>query len=290
MPDNGPRDREPDLRLRRAHRRRRPGGRGRAVPQRTHRGRARAWCSRASSRCGALRERHPPLRRRHAPHRHVTTNVAVEVDDDAGSARASYYTVFQQTDELRSSRSSPAATTTPSTASTAMVFDTRAMFVDLKGDLSHHLLFELRMTDSRGRWRWCRARRAASAPPSWNGSSTRERRSSAATSRRMDGGVVCDVRDADACAAAVAETLDRHGRLDVLANVAGVAAGNRIEDVTPDEWRRVIDVNLTGTFLLSQAALAALCSRPPARSSTWRRSPASRPRPTTRPTAHRRAA
>ena len=74
----------------------------------------------------------------------------------------------------------------------------------------------------------------------------------------MDGGVVCDVRDADACAAAVTETLERHGRLDVLANVAGVAAGNRIEDVTPEEWRRVIDVNLTGTFLLSQAALPAL--------------------------------
>jgi NAD(P)-dependent dehydrogenase (short-subunit alcohol dehydrogenase family) len=73
-----------------------------------------------------------------------------------------------------------------------------------------------------------------------------------------DGGVVCDVRDAEACRGAVDETLARHGRLDVLANVAGVAAGNRIEDVTPDEWRRVIDVNLTGTFLLSQAALPAL--------------------------------
>ncbi len=74
----------------------------------------------------------------------------------------------------------------------------------------------------------------------------------------IDGGVSCDVRDADACHAAVDETLERHGRLDVLANVAGVAAGNRIENVTPDEWRRVIDVNLTGTFLLSQAALPAL--------------------------------
>jgi len=74
----------------------------------------------------------------------------------------------------------------------------------------------------------------------------------------LDDGVVCDVRDADACAAAVAETVDRHGRLDVLANIAGIAVGNRIEDVTADDWRRVIDVNLTGTFLLSQAALSAL--------------------------------
>ena len=74
----------------------------------------------------------------------------------------------------------------------------------------------------------------------------------------IDGGVVCDVRDAAACRAAVGEALARHGRLDVLANVAGIAVGNRIQDVTPDDWRRVIDVNLTGTFLLSQAALPAL--------------------------------
>jgi len=72
------------------------------------------------------------------------------------------------------------------------------------------------------------------------------------------GGVECDVTDEASCAAAVAEVLDRHGRLDVLANVAGVAKGSRIEDVTPDDWRRVLDVNLTGTFLLSQAALPAL--------------------------------
>lgn len=73
-----------------------------------------------------------------------------------------------------------------------------------------------------------------------------------------EGGVVCDVRDAEACRAAVAETLERHGRLDVLANVAGVAIGNRIQDVTPEQWQQVLDVNLTGTFLLSQAALPAL--------------------------------
>ncbi len=73
-----------------------------------------------------------------------------------------------------------------------------------------------------------------------------------------DDGVVCDVRDPDACRAAVATILDRHGRLDVLANVAGIAASNRVQNVSLDEWRRVIDINLTGTFLLSQAALPAL--------------------------------
>jgi NAD(P)-dependent dehydrogenase (short-subunit alcohol dehydrogenase family) len=72
------------------------------------------------------------------------------------------------------------------------------------------------------------------------------------------GGVVCDVRDADSCAAAVAFALDRHGRLDVLANVAGIGLSRTIGTMTPEEWRAVIDVNLTGTFLLSQSALPAL--------------------------------
>jgi meso-butanediol dehydrogenase/(S,S)-butanediol dehydrogenase/diacetyl reductase len=70
--------------------------------------------------------------------------------------------------------------------------------------------------------------------------------------------IVCDVRDADACAATAATVLDRHGRIDILANVAGIGISRLIGELTPDEWRRVIDVNLTGTFLLSQAALPAL--------------------------------
>jgi meso-butanediol dehydrogenase/(S,S)-butanediol dehydrogenase/diacetyl reductase len=72
------------------------------------------------------------------------------------------------------------------------------------------------------------------------------------------GVVVCDVRDADACAATVAAVLERHGRLDILANVAGIGISRAIGDFTLDEWRRVLDVNLTGTFLLSQCALPAL--------------------------------
>lgn len=74
----------------------------------------------------------------------------------------------------------------------------------------------------------------------------------------IHGGVTCEVRDADSCRAAVEAARERHGRLDVLVNVAGIVAGNRIEDVSPEEWRRVIDVNLTGTFLLSQAAVPSL--------------------------------
>ena len=68
----------------------------------------------------------------------------------------------------------------------------------------------------------------------------------------------CDVTDPNSVAATVSEVMRRHGRLDVLANVAGTGVARRSGDLTLDEWRRVLDVNLTGTFLLSQAALPAL--------------------------------
>ncbi len=71
-------------------------------------------------------------------------------------------------------------------------------------------------------------------------------------------GVGCDVRDEDACRRAVAQVLDRHGRLDLLANVAGIVGASLVGSLPPDRWRQIIDVNLTGTFLLSQAALPAL--------------------------------
>ncbi|HEY2562481.1 MAG TPA: SDR family NAD(P)-dependent oxidoreductase [Acidimicrobiales bacterium] len=72
------------------------------------------------------------------------------------------------------------------------------------------------------------------------------------------GGIVCDVRDATSCAAAVAHVIGDHGRLDILANVAGIGISRTIQDLDPTEWRDIIEVNLTGTFLLSQSALSAL--------------------------------
>lgn len=72
------------------------------------------------------------------------------------------------------------------------------------------------------------------------------------------GGIVCDVREASSCAAAVASVLDDHGRLDIVANVAGIGISRTIQDLDPAQWRHIIEVNLTGTFLLSQSALPAL--------------------------------
>jgi NAD(P)-dependent dehydrogenase (short-subunit alcohol dehydrogenase family) len=76
--------------------------------------------------------------------------------------------------------------------------------------------------------------------------------------RDVPGDVVCDVTDPASCAAAVALVLARHGRLDVLVNVAGIGLSRKIGDVTLEEWHRILEVNLTGTFLLSQSALPAL--------------------------------
>ena len=66
--------------------------------------------------------------------------------------------------------------------------------------------------------------------------------------------VAGDVTERGAVDDAVAHTVDAHGRLDIVANVAGVPQMGRVEDIDDDEWRRVLDVNLTGPFLVCRAA------------------------------------
>lgn len=66
--------------------------------------------------------------------------------------------------------------------------------------------------------------------------------------------VECNVGDRAAVEAAV-ETCAQHGRIDVLANVAGIVQFGRIETVTEEEWDRVHAVDLKGPFFLIQAAL-----------------------------------
>ena len=66
--------------------------------------------------------------------------------------------------------------------------------------------------------------------------------------------VACDVGlDAD-CERLIATTIERFGRVDVLVNNAGTSVTVPAEDEPIDDWRRVVDVNLTGLFLLSQLA------------------------------------
>jgi len=67
-----------------------------------------------------------------------------------------------------------------------------------------------------------------------------------------------DVTDEAACAHMVAETLARFGRLTTLVNSAGVRPERRDSAPALAEWQRVVDVNLTGTYLATRAALPAL--------------------------------
>jgi 3-oxoacyl-[acyl-carrier protein] reductase len=53
----------------------------------------------------------------------------------------------------------------------------------------------------------------------------------------------------------VAKVLERFGRLDILVNNAAYAQSTRFHDLTADEWRRAIEVNLTAPFLLTQAVV-----------------------------------
>ena len=66
--------------------------------------------------------------------------------------------------------------------------------------------------------------------------------------------VGCDVSDPDDVAAAVAATVDHFGRLDSLFANAGTTAAVKFEEMTLEEWNRVMDVNVTGVFLTTQAA------------------------------------
>ena len=68
--------------------------------------------------------------------------------------------------------------------------------------------------------------------------------------------MVCDVRDAAAVRSVFAAIKRRFGRLDILVNNAGVAHENvNVAKLPLQSWTEVIDTNLTGMFLVTQAAL-----------------------------------
>jgi NAD(P)-dependent dehydrogenase (short-subunit alcohol dehydrogenase family) len=71
-------------------------------------------------------------------------------------------------------------------------------------------------------------------------------------------GIPCDVADPEACGRLVAETVRRLGRLDILVNNAGLGVFKPLSDLSVEEWRRQIDVNLGGVFYCSKAALDPL--------------------------------
>lgn len=73
-----------------------------------------------------------------------------------------------------------------------------------------------------------------------------------------DADFTLDVRDEAAVAAAVDSVVEQHGRIDVVVNAAGVAGGGPVHMVDEDEWNRVIDVNLKGTFIVCKHVCAQM--------------------------------
>ena len=77
-----------------------------------------------------------------------------------------------------------------------------------------------------------------------------------------------DVSREDDCVAAVDATCEAHGRLDILVNNAGIGMGLiredhftrpiRLDEIAPEHWRRIFEVNCMGSYLMARAALPAM--------------------------------
>ena len=75
-------------------------------------------------------------------------------------------------------------------------------------------------------------------------------------------GFACNIADPASVAAARDATLAAFGRIDILINSAGITGGVvSVQDMDPDVWTQVLDINLTGTFLTNQAVLPTMKSQ-----------------------------
>jgi NAD(P)-dependent dehydrogenase (short-subunit alcohol dehydrogenase family) len=85
-------------------------------------------------------------------------------------------------------------------------------------------------------------------------------------SRHADDGVKVTLHQGNVgsgadCRRAIAEVIEQHGRLDILVNNAGITIDKTVAKMTDDDWNKVLSVNLSGAFYLSQAALAHMLER-----------------------------
>jgi 3-oxoacyl-[acyl-carrier protein] reductase len=70
--------------------------------------------------------------------------------------------------------------------------------------------------------------------------------------------VLGDVTDAGVAEEIVRLTLERFGRVDVVVNNAAFARSTRFPDLTAEEWREALEVNMTAPFLLTKAVIPAI--------------------------------
>jgi NAD(P)-dependent dehydrogenase (short-subunit alcohol dehydrogenase family) len=74
----------------------------------------------------------------------------------------------------------------------------------------------------------------------------------------VGGDITCDISDPDSVVAAMEQTLASDGAPDRFVTCAGVGASGLLLEQTPEHWRRVLDVNLTGTWLAMRAGAQAM--------------------------------
>ncbi len=70
-----------------------------------------------------------------------------------------------------------------------------------------------------------------------------------------------NIGSAEDCRRTVAEVIERHGRLDVLVNNAGITIDKTVLKMSDEDWYRVLAVNLSGAFFMSQAVLPHMIER-----------------------------
>jgi len=71
----------------------------------------------------------------------------------------------------------------------------------------------------------------------------------------------CDVRNDDAIAKTVQAVVDQFGAIDALVNAAGVSGAGSVTDCPIEEWDRVVDINLKGTYLVSRHVVPHMLAR-----------------------------
>ena len=74
-------------------------------------------------------------------------------------------------------------------------------------------------------------------------------------------GARCDVTDKSECEAAAALALTRFGHIDVLVNIAGITSPQRLLEVTPESYTKVMDVNMRGTLYMTQEVVPSMQAR-----------------------------
>ncbi|WP_100397973.1 3-oxoacyl-ACP reductase FabG [Bacillus sp. FJAT-44742] len=66
--------------------------------------------------------------------------------------------------------------------------------------------------------------------------------------------IVCNVADAESAAKLVQETIEKHGKIDIVVNNAGINKDKMLHKMNMTDWQQVLDVNLTGVYNVMQPA------------------------------------